>query len=151
MLCREEGRDLSEMQKAGLLKGATLIGLVKEVAPCSTAKTDEELGVAEFQSDYFPYPLYLDSTKGFYSALGDRKITKDLKGSWNPFEVWKGLKSIGTRIKEKGLEGNMRGEGLVLGGIVVVDTAKSAVKFTYCEETGKEIPKDAIAAAVRGI
>jgi hypothetical protein len=138
------------MQKSGLLKGATLIGLVKEVAPCSTAKTDEELGVAEFQSKYFPFPLYLDQTKGFYSALGDRKIT-GLQGSWNPFEVWKGLKSIGTRIKEKGLEGNFRGEGLVLGGIVVIDTAKSVVKFTYCEETGKEIPRDEIAAAVRGI
>jgi len=138
------------MAAAGLLgKSTRLVGLVKEIAPCATAKTDEELGVAEFQKNYWNNNvLYLDEAKAFYSALGDRKIT-NLKGSWNPFEVWKGLKSIGERIKEKNLEGNMRGEGLVLGGIVVLDKNKKVV-FTYYEETGKEIPKDAIIAACRG-
>ena len=151
-MCREEGLDLVNLQKSGKLGKSKLIGLIKEVAPCATAKNDEELGVSEFQSKYFPMPLYLDEEKKFYSALGDRKITQ-LKGSWNPFEVWKGLKSIGERIKEKGLEGNMRGEGLVLGGIIVIDTKKNPPQevFTYYEETGKPIPTDEIIKAVRGI
>ena len=137
------------MAAAGLLgKSTRLVGLVKEIAPCATAKTDEELGVAEFQKNYWNNNvLYLDEAKAFYSALGDRKIT-NLKGSWNPFEVWKGLKSIGERIKEKNLEGNFRGEGLVLGGIIVIK--KGETRFTYYEESGKEIPRESIIAAVKG-
>ena len=149
MLCREEGRDLSDLVKSGVLGNRVKrVGLVKEVAPCATAKNDEELGVSEFQSKYFNgFPLYLDETKAVYSALGDRKITS-LKGSWNPFVVWQGLKSIGERIKAKSLDGNMRGEGLVLGGILVVKNKQ--VVYTYYEETGKEIPKADIIAAVKG-
>jgi AhpC/TSA antioxidant enzyme len=136
------------MHKAGLLGKSKLIGLVKEVAPCATARDDAELGIAEFQSKYFnDYPLYLDENKAFYSALGNRKIT-DLKGSWNPFEVFAGLKSIGERIKAKNLEGNFRGEGLILGGIVVLKGDK--VVYTYLEDTGKEIPRDEIIAAAVG-
>jgi AhpC/TSA antioxidant enzyme len=147
-LCREEGLDLANMQKDGLLGNARVIGLVKEIAPCATAKDDAELGVEEFQTKYFNgLPLYLDAEKAVYSALGDRKIT-ELKGTWNPFELWKGLKGIGERIKEKNLEGNFRGEGLVLGGIIVIK--KGETRFTYYEESGKEIPRESIIAAVKG-
>lgn len=104
-MCREEGLDLSTIHKAGLLGKSKLVGLVKEVAPCATAKDDGELGVSEFQSKYFNnYPLYLDEDKTFYEALGNRKIT-ELKGSWNPFKVFEGFKAIGERIKAKNLEG----------------------------------------------
>ena len=92
MLCREEAADLASLQKAGKLGKANVIGVIKEVAPCATAKTDEELGVQEFQDQYWPFPLYLDESKEFYSALGSRTFS-DLPGTWNPFEFWKGLKS----------------------------------------------------------
>lgn len=132
-------------------KSTKLIGVVKELAPCATAKDDAELGVGEFQSKYFGnYPLYLDSELVFYNALGNRKITSDLQGSWNPFKVWEGFKSIGERIKAKGLEGNFRGEGLILGGILVIDP-KEGVIYTYKEETGKEIPRQDIIDAVKSI
>lgn len=138
------------MHKAGLLGKSKLVGLVKEIAPCATAKDDAELGVGEFQSKYFQgYPLYLDEAKAFYTALGNRKITSDLKGSWNPLEVYQGLKSIGERIKAKNLEGNFRGEGLILGGILVIKR-KGGVVYEYLEDTGKEIPRDAIIAAATG-
>lgn len=147
-MCREEGLDLANLQKGGLLGSAKVIGLVKEIAPCATAKDDLELGVAEFQSKYFNgLPLYLDAEKAVYAALGDRKITQ-LEGTWNPFKLWQGLKGIGERIKEKGLEGNFRGEGLTLGGIVVIKRGET--KFTYYEESGKEIPREKIIAAVKG-
>ena len=136
------------MAKEGLLGKSKLIGVVKEIAPCPTAKDDSELGVGEFQSKYFNFPLYLDEEKTFYSALGNRKITSDLKGSWNPFEVYQGFKAIGERIKAKNLEGNFRGEGLILGGILVVSPSQGVV-YTYYEETGKEIPKDDIIDAIQ--
>lgn len=137
------------MAKNGDLGKTRLIGLVKEIAPCATAKNDEELGVAEFQSKYFAgYPLYLDESKAFYNALGNRKITSDLEGSWNPLTVWQGFKSIGERIKAKNLEGNFRGEGLTLGGILVI-SPKDGVVYKYEEQTGKEIPRQEIIDAVK--
>lgn len=147
-MCREEAKDLASLQKAGKLGRANVIGVIKEVAPCATAKTDEELGVQEFQDQYWPFPLYLDESKEFYSALGSRTFG-DLPGTWNPFEFWQGLKSIGERIKEKNLDGNMRGEGLILGGIFVINPKKKVVSV-FPESTGKEIPSDEIIAAVKG-
>ena len=46
------------------------------------------------------------------------------------------------------LEGNFRGEGLVLGGILVI-SPKNGVVYTYFEETGKEIPRQEIIDAVK--
>ena len=57
------------MHKEGLLGKSKLIGLVKEIAPCATAKDDSELGVGEFQTKYFNnYPVYLDQEKTFYAG-----------------------------------------------------------------------------------
>jgi len=138
---------LSLLEKSGKLGKVKLIGIVKEVAPCATAKTDQELGVGEFQEKYFPYPVYLDESKEFYSALGSRTFS-NLEGTWNPIKLWNGLKSIGERIKSKNLDGNMRGEGLVLGGIFVVSPSKKTV-VVFPESTGKEIPSEDIVAAVK--
>ena len=126
---------MASLQKAGKLGKAKLIGVIKEVAPCSTAKTDAELGVGEFQREYFPYPLYLDKDKEFYGVLG-RRTFANLPGTWNPFEFWKGIKIIGERIKEKGLDGNMRGEGAILGGIFVISPKKKSV-VAFPESTGE--------------
>jgi hypothetical protein len=47
------------------------IGVIKELAPIKGAETDEILGVNEFHTKYFlDHPLYLDSERAFYSALG---------------------------------------------------------------------------------
>ena len=128
-----------------------MFGVIKEVAPAVNAKTDEELGVAEFQREYFPYPLYLDEEQGFYEALGSRRITKDPEGTWNPLKFFQGLKDIGIRMKDKGIEGNFAGNGLVLGGVFVIDTDAEAITYTYKEATGKEIPRDEIADAVKAV
>jgi hypothetical protein len=128
-----------------------MFGIVKEVAPAVNAKTDEELGVAEFQREYFPYPLYLDEAQGFYEALGKRVITKDLEGTWNPFKFFDGLKDIGVRLKAKNIEGNMAGDGLVLGGVFVIDSDAEDVTYVYKEATGKEIPREEIADAVKAV
>ena len=62
--------------------------------------------------------------------------------------MWEGFKSIGERIKSKKLDGNMRGEGLVLGGIFVVSPSKKSV-VVFPESTGKEIPSEEIISAVK--
>ena len=57
--------------------------------------------------------------------------------------------SLGARLKDKGVEGNMKGDGLVQGGIVVLGPApECAVLYTYYEETGKQIPVLELDAAI---
>lgn len=148
VLCREEGYDLSNLHLSGSLGNSKLLGVVKEIAPCSGASTDEELGLGEFQTNYFNnYPVYLDESKSFFQFLGSRSLFRDLKISWNPFTIYRSFKNIGDRIKSKKLEGNYRGEGLILGGILVL-SPDAEVLFSYYEETGSEIPKDSLINAI---
>ena len=102
------------------------------------------LGTAAFQEKFFPYPIYQDIGLEFYDAMGKRKLTSLF--SWNPLK-WYGLLS---RMAEryKGVEGNLNGEGIVLGGVLVVSREKG-VLYQYNEVTGDPIPVDDIAEAVR--
>jgi len=66
--------------------------------------------------------------------------------SWNPFTLWSGWKTLGARLKSKKIEGNYKGEGLTLGGIIVYSPDKGIV-YSYKEDTGSEIPSEAIIIA----
>lgn len=137
------------MKKAGLLGSADLVGIIKEVAPCATAKTDEELGTTEFEEKYFPHPLFIDEAMDSYKVLGDRSLVKDIPiMRWNVFAMYSDFKSMGARLKAKKVEGNMKGEGIKLGGVIVYSKEKGVV-YQYREMTGSEIPTDDIAAAVK--
>lgn len=141
-MCREEGFDLSTMKNEGRLADAAVIGIVKEVS-----KTEkDEIGIAEFNSKYFPYPLYFDEEKAMYKYLGNRKITSML--TLNPFSIWRAFSSINTRMTEKGISGNLSGDGATLGGIIVYSKSKGVV-YQYKEQTGSEIPKAEIENAVK--
>jgi hypothetical protein len=61
--------------RQGKLGNARLVATVKEVAPTSMAKNDEELGVGEFVSKYFSNgEVFLDINQDFYEALGARCV-----------------------------------------------------------------------------
>lgn len=122
-----------------------VIGIVKE-----EEQADAELGVVEFTTKYFNCgSLYLDEARSVYQQLGDRKISIPIGTLLRPWKLWGAMKELGARVKEKGVEGNMKGDGLVQGGIVVVGPApKCDVLYTYLEETGKPIPAEEIDAAL---
>lgn len=105
----------------------------------------DDPGLTEFQSDFFPYPLYRDEEMTFYSALGTRKLKAT---TWNPWKIFKGIRKVIKRLKEKNISGNMVGEGLVQGGIIIFDKNRKA-RYAYREETGSEVPVDDIVAAVQ--
>lgn len=107
---------------------------------------DDE-GLADFQSNFFPYPLYRDELTTFYNALGARKLAAK---SWNPWKIFKGIRGVMKRLKEKDISGNMTGEGLVQGGIIIFDKNGKA-RYAYREETGFEVPINDIIAAVRDV
>lgn len=51
-------------------------------------------------------------------------------------------------MKKKNISGNMTGEGLIQGGIIIFDKDGKA-KYAYREETGFEVPINDILAAVK--
>jgi len=88
----------------------------------------EKLGVPEFKKGSFEQGnLYLDQDKSLFKLLGDRWL--GFTGFLSP-KVWGNL----NRAKGKGFEGNMEGEGRLLGGLLVVGPGDQGVIFEYKEE-----------------
>ena len=124
---------------------ARLVGVIKEVAPTTDAKDDTELGVKDFQDNYFPFPLYLDSDRRFYDViLGNRKLSL----GWNPVNWVRWYFQFKDRITAKNITGNYKGEGFQLGGVLVISKDKGVV-YQYEEVTGSELPTDEVASAIR--
>lgn len=145
--CREEGLDLSNLQKSGGLGDAPLVGVIKEVGPQNDSSIEkDELGTRLFQQDYFSYPVYLDANQDFYKALGNRRLFSLV--SWNPLTWWSSMKEMSGRTDARGIPGNLKGEGIVLGGVVVI-SKDNGVVYQYLEQTGMPVPVDEISAAVK--
>ena len=87
--------------------------------------------------------MYLDENKEFYEYFGNRKITDGISPLTllRPWKIYRDLKAMGKRMKAKNIEGNMVGEGIVQGGLLVV-SKDSKVCFRYDEVTGSEVPLD---------
>mmetsp|Transcript_74322 Transcript_74322/g.124034 ORF Transcript_74322/g.124034 Transcript_74322/m.124034 type:complete len:89 (+) Transcript_74322:432-698(+) len=70
----------------------------------------------------------------------------------NPFkwgELRASIKEMGKRMESKDIDGNLKGEGIVQGGVIVVGPSPACkVTYTYLEETGSELPLSDIEAAV---
>jgi len=95
------------------------VAVVKEVAPTSAAKDDEELGVGEFVSKYFANgEVFLDAEQDFYKGLGSRGMNMN---SWNPFKIVKDIADMQKRMDAKGISGNLRGDSVLLGGVMIVN------------------------------
>jgi len=143
VLCREEGLALSELAANPdlPLAGFGLFGIVKETGV-------DDQGLFDFTS-FFSFPLYKDVNLDYYKALGNRKLSLP----WNPWTLLKGffyVRGIGKRLKTKNIEGNLIGEGLTKGGVIIFGKDKKA-KYAYAEETGEEIPLEDILAAVEAV
>ena len=124
--------------------------ILKEAETDETlAEEEKNLGTAEFARDYFPCgPCFVDEERVFYDELGGLKLGLPLGEIFtNPLGVWRDFKALGERLKEKKIDGNMVGDGLTLGGILVIGP-KNEVLYQYKEETGKEIPTKEIADAL---
>eukprot|EP01039_Chlorochromonas_danica_P005645 gene5645-6227_t len=149
VLCREDAQELTSRIKAGQYDNdINVVGVIKEVAPIKGAETDEKLGVGEFQSKYFQgFPLFLDQEKKFYSFLGDKSLLSQPWRSWNPFTLYSDFQSMNNRLKSKGVEGNLRGEGLLKGGLLVVHPTEGVV-YRHEEMTGFCMPYDEVIAVL---
>mmetsp|Transcript_24998 Transcript_24998/g.42740 ORF Transcript_24998/g.42740 Transcript_24998/m.42740 type:complete len:141 (-) Transcript_24998:308-730(-) len=110
----------------------------------------DELGIAEFAEKYFCGPLFLDTDRAFYDLLGNKPIfgLRTLGGALlNPLKARREMKEMGERMDAKGIEGNMKGDGLAKGGILVISPTDE-VLHTFYEDPGKGVPPDECAAII---
>lgn len=142
-MCREHGQQLLHLsaQNDSPLDGFDLFGVIKETGV-------DDAGLEEFYSNYFPFPLYRDVNLEFYKAFGNASFLDGM--SWNPFNWWKGFKEVSKRLKEKNIDGNMKGDGMTIGGLVIFGVDGEA-KYMYKEQTGLPIDEELFLQAVRAV
>ena len=115
------------------------------------AATDAELGVDEFQVKYFDnHPLYLDEEKQFYAYMGNKSLWAQKLTTWNPFKLYSDFQSMSGRVKEKGVDGNLKGEGFLKGGLLII-TPEEGVVYRHEEETGFGMPYEEIEKVLQGL
>lgn len=118
----------------------SLWGIVKET-------NVDDAGLAEFYHDYFTFPLFRDTSLAVYQAMGNRKLKLN---TWNPWRLWKGYRTMTKRLKRKNLSGNLKGEGLIQGGVLVFDK-QGELRYAYEEETGSELNMDDVQEAIDAV
>lgn len=108
----------------------------------------DDQGLAEFHNRYFNYPLYCDKAYNFYQALGDRKV--GVQFVFNPMAFLDLICNAYTRLTSKQIEGNMKGEGFTQGGLIFFDP-DGKPKYTYEEQTGRDIPIRDVASVINAM
>ncbi|XP_065735910.1 prostamide/prostaglandin F synthase isoform X2 [Phocoena phocoena] len=107
MVCRWIARDLSSLK--GLLDqhGVRLVGVEPEAQ-----------GLQEFlDGGYFAGELYLDESKQFYKELGFKRYNSL---SVLPASLGKPVRDVAAKAKAVGIQGNLSGDLLQSGGLLVV-------------------------------
>jgi hypothetical protein len=135
---------LANLVSANKLDGFSLFGVVKETG------VDDE-GLADFYTNFYPFPLYRDEQLSFYKALGNHKLVSSFP--WNPFKIVKGfswVRQASNRVGEKNITGNLTGEGFTKGGVILFGK-DGTQKYAYLEGSLEEIPADDILAAAEAI
>ena len=143
-LCREHGQQLSQLVRSANndeSKNWNILGLVKETGV-------DDAGLVEFYEDYFTFPLYKDADLQSYQALGNTWIR--LLPSWNPLTIYQNFRAMKERTDAANVTGNLKGEGLVQGGILLYN-AQGELHYAYKEDTGQALQMDDIQAAMKAI
>lgn len=87
-----------------LMSGYKLFGTVKEIGV-------DDTGLKEFYDHHFTFPLFKDDGLVFYNDFFEKRKIK--LTTYNPIKLYKGYKDMNKRLKDKKLEGNLTGEGMV--------------------------------------
>ena len=117
-------------------------GIVKETGV-------DDQGLTEFHDTYFNFPLYRDVDLATYASFGNKTILSGMT-TWNPFKIYRGFKEMNKRLKEKNLDGNLKGEGSTKGGVFVLNTDGEVV-YAMEEMTGDPLDMDEIEAAMNAL
>ncbi|KAL7463405.1 hypothetical protein ACHAXS_003779 [Conticribra weissflogii] len=132
---------LADLAKSPDFEGFAMFGVVKEAGV-------DDAGLSEFYHRHFPFPLYRDDKWVFYNDFFGRK--KIGLRTWNPLQMYRGYKEMMARVKGKKIKGNLAGEGMVQGGLVLFGVDGKA-KYAYEEEVGKELEMEDVVKALEAI
>jgi hypothetical protein len=136
--------ELSSRFGKGFENNINLFGIIKEVG------VDTE-GLLEFESKYFNNNnIYIDEKKEFYAALGNNSLLSQPWHSWNPFTLYSDFGKLMGRMDEKKIKGNLKGEGLLKGGLYVISPTAGVV-FEHKEQSGTPMPYAEIEKIVAGL
>jgi len=131
-LCRDEALALSKIQPE----------LSKLQIPL-LAVLHERLGAEEFEK-FFKGPLYLDLEKTFYGP----KLRKMLLLGFLRFETYMNL----YRSYKLGTEGNLKGDGTILGAVYVIGPGDQGIVYEHREKTfGDNVNTTEVLEAARKI
>lgn len=130
-MCREEAQGLSSLKAQLVDHGVPLYAVVHEV-----------LGVAEFQP-FFDGEIFLDKERHFYGPV---ERTMLLSG----FMRWSVLSNM-IRNMKLGIDGNMKGEGRILGSVFVIGSGSQGILYEHREKEFGDYAKtaDVLAAALK--
>lgn len=131
-MCREEASELSSLKPELDQRGVNLVGIVHE-----------KKGVKEFQP-YLNSPIYLDEERKFY---GPEQRWMFLSGFLR-LSVWRSF----SRARSRGVQGNLDGEGRILGGVFVVGPGEQGILLDHKEkEFGDKVDLKDVMDAVQKI
>ena len=69
---------------------------------------------------------------------------------FNPFKAYQGIQKMNERMTSKKLKGNLIGEGLKTGGIIIFGT-DGQPKYAYPEITGQELNVKDLLCAIQSV
>jgi prostamide/prostaglandin F2alpha synthase len=93
----------------------------------------EQFGAREFvEGQFFDGEVYIDEQKQTYRDLGYKRF--------NWISIWKAILSAVSRrahseARARNLSGNLAGDGLQNGGLLIVAKGGGQVLLNHCEET----------------
>lgn len=112
-MCREEAQALSSLKEHFEAKRVPMYALLHE-----------ELGAAEF-APYFKGDLLLDTEKRFYGPEERRMLVTGML-RWS---VWQNIR----RATSKGVEGNLKGDGSLLGSVFLLGPGSQGILYEHRE------------------
>lgn len=140
VLCREEAQELQKNKPKLDALGVKLVGIVKEW---------DEAEIKDFQTKFWSSSdLYFDEKKELFSALSNGEIRKlSMADMLNPFgAAWKNVR----RARKVVTDHNLKGEGLIPGGLMVLRSGTGGVVYAHQEQTfGDHAPMSEVLAAAK--
>ncbi|KAM4871864.1 prostamide/prostaglandin F synthase isoform 1-T1 [Thomomys bottae] len=136
VLCRWIARDLSSLRGALEQHGVRLVG----VGP-------EARGLQEFlDGRFFSGELYLDEGKQLYKELGFKRYNSL---SILPAALGKPSRDVAAKAKAVGIQGNLSGDLLQSGGLLVVSKGGDKVLLHFIQKSpGDYAPQESILQAL---
>jgi len=132
-LCREEARELSSLKPRLDELGIRLVGV-----------THQTIGVPEFMEFFQGGEVFYDRDKAFFKAVGER--WQSALSLLRP-RVW--MNTI--RALKKNIMQNTQGEGLLMGGLLVI-APDGAVTYRYFEKViGDHAPLSEVRNAIESM